>query len=233
MRTHFSRSAFLEGARDILPAVIGIIPFGIVCGVGAISAGASPFAALAMSAIIFSGAAQIIAAQLLAAGAPVAVIILSCFVLGLRFLMYSAAMAPYLKPARQPLAQLDRVSADRPGVRCRRSDASANRRICARMPRTSWAAASRCGSRGSSTTMIGILAGNVIPPSWRSSSRCRSASSRLLAPLLRDRSTVVVVVTAGVAAVVARPDADAPVDDLRRRHRHRAPASLADRVFAR
>src|SRR6476469_8384533 len=94
MRTHFSRSAFIEGVRDMLPMTVGLIPFGIVCGVGAISAGASPVAALAMSMIVFSGAAQIIAAQLLAAGAPLAVIVLSCFVVGLRFLMYSAAMAP-------------------------------------------------------------------------------------------------------------------------------------------
>ena len=51
-----------------------------------------------MSAIIFSGAAQMLAIQLLAAGAPLAVIVLTCFVAGLRFLMYSAAMAPYLRP---------------------------------------------------------------------------------------------------------------------------------------
>jgi cation diffusion facilitator family transporter len=67
----------VEGARDMLPMTVGLIPFGIVCGVGAISAGASPVAALAMSMIVFSGAAQIIAAQLLAAGAPLAVIVLS------------------------------------------------------------------------------------------------------------------------------------------------------------
>src|SRR5437660_12677374 len=98
MRTHFSPPAFFEGARDIAPILIGIVPFGIVCGIGAISAGASPLAALAMSLIMFSGAAQIIAAQLLAAGAPFAVIALSCFVVSLRFLMYSAALAPYLRP---------------------------------------------------------------------------------------------------------------------------------------
>ena len=61
MRQHFSRPAFLEGLRDMLPAVVGMFPFGIVCGVAAISAGASPLAALAMSLIMFSGAAQIIA----------------------------------------------------------------------------------------------------------------------------------------------------------------------------
>src|SRR5205814_7972674 len=98
MRTYFSRAAFLEGARDSVPMLIGIVPFGIVCGIGAIAAGASAVAALAMSMIMFSGAAQIIATQLLVAGAPFAVILLSCLVVSLRLLMYSATMAPYLRP---------------------------------------------------------------------------------------------------------------------------------------
>ena len=59
------------------PMMLGVIPFGMVCGVGAIAAGASPIAALAMSMIMFSGAAQIVATQLLVAGAPFAVILLS------------------------------------------------------------------------------------------------------------------------------------------------------------
>src|SRR5246500_3826766 len=97
MRAHFSRSAFFEGVRDMSPMLLGIVPFGIVCGVGAIAAGASPIAALAMSMIMFSGAAQIVATQLLIANAPFLVIVLSCLVVSLRLLMYSAAMAPYLR----------------------------------------------------------------------------------------------------------------------------------------
>src|SRR5215475_3676494 len=101
MRAHFSRPAFFEGVRDMAPMLVGIIPFGMVCGVGAISAGASPIAALAMSMIMFSGAAQIVAVQLLAADAPFAVIVLSCLVVSLRLLMYSAAMAPHLRQLDQ------------------------------------------------------------------------------------------------------------------------------------
>ena len=44
------------------PSLIGLLPFGLVCGVGAQAAGASPLEALGMSALIFSGAAQILAA---------------------------------------------------------------------------------------------------------------------------------------------------------------------------
>ena len=96
MRRLLASPDFRAGFVEMLPACIGLIPFGLVCGVGASAAGASWLAALGMSAVIFSGAAQILAGQMLAGGAPLAIIVLTCFVLGLRFLMYSAAMAPNL-----------------------------------------------------------------------------------------------------------------------------------------
>jgi len=80
------------------PPLIGLLPFGLVCGVAAQALGASVWGALGMSAIIFSGAAQIVAAQLITEEAPIAVIVLTCFVVGMRLMMYSAAMAPHLKP---------------------------------------------------------------------------------------------------------------------------------------
>src|SRR5512135_1155124 len=89
---------FRAGFVEMLPVCIGIIPFGLVCGVGAAAAGANFAGAMGLATIIFSGAAQILACQMLADGAPVAVVILTCAVLGLRFLMYSAAMAPILSP---------------------------------------------------------------------------------------------------------------------------------------
>ena len=102
MRRVLNTPDFRAGFVEMLPACLGLIPFGLVCGVGAAAAGADVLEALGMSAIIFSGAAQILASQLLAAGAPVAVVILTCAVLGLRFLMYSAAMAPVLRTLSAP-----------------------------------------------------------------------------------------------------------------------------------
>jgi predicted branched-subunit amino acid permease len=98
MRRFASDRDFRAGFAAMLPACVGLAPFGLVCGVGAAAAGASALGALGLSAIVFSGAAQILAVQLLADGAPLAVIALTCFVAGLRFVIYSAAMAPYLRP---------------------------------------------------------------------------------------------------------------------------------------
>ena len=206
MRQHFSRPAFLEGLRDMLPAVVGMFPFGIVCGVAAISAGASPLAALAMSLIMFSGAAQIIAAQLLAAGAPFAVIALSCFVVSLRFLMYSAALAPYLRPLdhrwRNLLAFLLTDQAFAASIH--RFRASGDLR----------ASASYFLGGGAVlwimwqlATLAGILLGSVIPPAWQLEFVVPLCFLSLLAPLLRDQPTLIVMIAAavGVVALDAMP----------------------------
>jgi len=200
MRTHFSRPAFIEGARDMLPMTVGLIPFGVVCGVGALSAGASPLTALAMSMIIFSGAAQIIAAQLLAAGAPFAVVVLSCFVVSLRFLMYSAALAPYLKPVdhrwRNLVAFLLTDQAFASSIRRFREspDLRANVSYFVGGGLVLWLA-------WQLATIAGMLAGAVIPASWQLEFVVPLCFLALLAPLLHERVALIVFATAAVAAI--------------------------------
>lgn len=182
------------------PITIGMIPFGMICGVGAISAGASPVAALAMSMIMFSGAAQIIAAQLLAAGAPFAVIVLSCFVVSLRFLMYSAALAPYLKPLdhrwRELMAFLLTDQAFASTIRRFResSDLRANVSYFIGGGAVLWLA-------WQLATVAGILAGTVIPASWQLEFVVPLCFLALLAPLLHERVALIVFATAAVAAI--------------------------------
>ena len=182
------------------PVLIGIVPFGMVCGIGAISAGASPFAALAMSAIMFSGAAQIVASQLLAAGAPLLVIILSCSVVGLRFLVYSAAMAPYLRPLDHRWRNLlSFVLTDQAFAgtiqRFRDSDdLRANASYFLGGGLFLWAA-------WQVATLAGILVGQVIPASWQLEFVVPLTFIAVLAPLLRDRIAILVAVVAGIAAI--------------------------------
>lgn len=88
---------FLAGVRAELPIVAGVIPFGMIFGVLALAAGLPPLLALATSSIIFAGSAQFIAVQLIASGAPAAVLLLTTFIVNLRHLLYSASVAPYLR----------------------------------------------------------------------------------------------------------------------------------------
>jgi predicted branched-subunit amino acid permease len=77
-----SRSFFLAGIRAELPIVLGVLPFGLIYGVLAVSAGMSPALSVASSVIVF-------------AGAPALVIWATTFIVNLRHLLYSAALAPY------------------------------------------------------------------------------------------------------------------------------------------
>ncbi len=91
------RSEFWAGVRATFPLVVGAIPFGILFGAVAVTSGLSGAAAAAMSALVFAGSAQFIAAGLVASGAGLAVIVLTTFVVNLRHALYSASLAPYLK----------------------------------------------------------------------------------------------------------------------------------------
>lgn len=201
MRTHFSRPAFFEGVRDIAPMMLGVIPFGIVFGVAAIAAGVSTLAALAMSMIMFSGAAQIIAVQLLAAGAPFAVILLSCLVVSLRLVMYSAAMAPYLRPLdHRWRALLSFLLTDQAFAatlqRFRESgDVRANASYFLGSGALLWVV-------WQFATLAGILAGQVIPASWQLEFVVPLCFLAVLTPLLRDRVSLLVFAVAAIAVIV-------------------------------
>lgn len=93
-----SRRQFLAGLRAELPILAGVIPFGMIYGLLALAAGLTPVQAQAMSAIVFAGSSQFITVQLVAAGAPALVIVLTGGVVNLRHALYSASVAPYLKP---------------------------------------------------------------------------------------------------------------------------------------
>lgn len=200
MPTYFSRAAFFEGARDIAPMLVGIVPFGIVVGIGAIAAGASPVAALAMSMIMFSGAAQIIAVQLLAAGAPFAVILLSCLVVSLRLVMYSAAMAPYLRPLdhrwRNLLSFLltDQAFAGTLQRFRDSDDVRANASYFLGSGAVLW-------MTWQIATLAGIVAGQVIPASWQLEFVVPLCFLAVLVPLLRDRVSILVFAVATVAVI--------------------------------
>lgn len=92
-----ARAAFWRGVLDEAPLLIGVAPFGLVYGVLALASGLSLWQAFALSFILFGGASQIVFAQLWAALAPVFVLAGSVFVLNLRHVLYSAAMAPYFR----------------------------------------------------------------------------------------------------------------------------------------
>lgn len=91
------RSEFLTGVKHVSPLLLGIIPFGLISGVTAVSVGLSALEAMGMSVIVLAGASQMAALELMQQGTFWLVILLTTFVLNLRHAMYSASLAPYFK----------------------------------------------------------------------------------------------------------------------------------------
>lgn len=201
MRKYLHSKDFRAGFVEMLPACVGLAPFGLVCGVGAAAAGANILAALGLSAFVFSGAAQILAVQLYAAGAPLAIIVLTCLVLGLRFLMYSAAMAPYLRPLppgwRRAIAFLltDQIFA----ATVRRFDQSEDKRAAAMH---FFGSGFALWLNWQVTCTVGYFAGALIPATWSLDFAVPLCFIALVAPLLRQVPAIVAALVAGVAVIL-------------------------------
>jgi 4-azaleucine resistance transporter AzlC len=91
------RRAFLLGARDTLPMVLGAIPFAILFGALGISAGLSPMAVIGLSIFVFAGSSQFIGANLVGQGVAIPFIWVTTFVVNLRHALYAASLGPYMK----------------------------------------------------------------------------------------------------------------------------------------
>jgi 4-azaleucine resistance transporter AzlC len=90
------RQELIAGSREVAPSLVGTIPFGLVVGVASVAAGLTPFEGMALSVLAFSGIAQLVAIQLMAAQSPLAITVTAALIVSLRLLMYSAALAPHL-----------------------------------------------------------------------------------------------------------------------------------------
>lgn len=84
------------GVLDILPMLVGVVPFGLVAGAAPAAAGFGLAGALGFSTIVFAGASQLAATGVLADGGTAVVAVLAACTINLRMVLYSASLAPYL-----------------------------------------------------------------------------------------------------------------------------------------
>lgn len=193
------RQTLLEGARVIAPILPGVVPFGVTAGIAAVDAGLTPLAAVGSSVIIFAGASQLAAMQLIASHAVPWVIVLTAWVINLRFAMYSASLAPHFArlPARWtwPLSylmtdQIYAVSTIRFGAHPDRGQEHWFYLGGAVPMWAVWVA----------STTAGVVLGAQVPPSWELGFAVPLIFMALLVPAVQDRPTLLAaLVGAGVA----------------------------------
>lgn len=96
MSHSISRAAeFQAGARDMLPVLAAMAPFGLLLGALGVQKGLSGLEVLAMGALVFAGSAQFLAIEL---WSPDAIALLAgmTFLVNLRHILMGAALAPVL-----------------------------------------------------------------------------------------------------------------------------------------
>ena len=86
----------LEGVKDLLPMIPGVLPFGLITGANSASLGLSPEMTIGATLLFFAGSAQLAAYQLIQENALPVVILVTTLMINIRFVIYSAAFAPLL-----------------------------------------------------------------------------------------------------------------------------------------
>jgi predicted branched-subunit amino acid permease len=81
---------------DMVSVAPGLAAWGMMTGVAMVKSGMSVFESLAMTLLVYAGSSQLAAIPLIAAGAPVVVIMAAAFCVNLRFVVFSAHLRPYL-----------------------------------------------------------------------------------------------------------------------------------------
>ena len=201
MRLH--PPSVLLGLRDVLPMLLGAAPFGLITGASAVAAGMAAVDVTLMSAAVFAGAAQIAAIALMSSGAAVWVVLLTTFMVNLRHLMYSAALAPALRgeslPARAAMGAVlvDHVYA-LASLRFGQGHPSLVRRdyvLAMGVPMwLTWTAA----------TAVGAALGAQVPRSWQLDFAVPLMFLALLIPSIHNRPGLVAALTGGGLALALR-----------------------------
>ncbi len=202
MATPTPREEFLAGSREVMPVLLGTVPFGFVAGVATIAAGMTAAQGIALSVLSFSGIAQLIAAQLVAAGSPVVVTVAAAFVVSLRFLMYSAALAPHVAHLSLRWRLLvSYVMTDQSfATAVRHYETPGDKRHrhwhflgSAVTLYASWQAA----------VVAGVVAGGQVPASWSLDFAVVLSFIALLVPAVRTRPDLGAAIVAGAVALLA------------------------------
>ncbi|MDP9072000.1 MAG: AzlC family ABC transporter permease, partial [Actinomycetota bacterium] len=190
------------GAVAVAPMLIGVVPFGLVAGAAPVSAGLGGWTAVGLSTIVFAGASQLAAADVLAHGGSAVVAVLAAWTINLRMVLYSASLAPYLshEPTRRRLAAAYLLTDQAYALAVSRWAGGGDPE--ARLPYY-LGAASLLWAAWQAATVVGVLIGAAVPDEVPLDFAVPLVFLVLLVPLLATRPAVAAAVAAGVAAVAA------------------------------
>jgi predicted branched-subunit amino acid permease len=198
----FSRAAMLAGARAMAPLSVPALPFGLVFGLAVTEAGnVDNLAGFFSSILITAGASQLASVELLDEGAALATVVLTVAVINARHLMYSARLSsrfrglPLWFRIVAPYALMDQVFAVADMLDADVDDQyRLSHYVGSALPLMAfwWAA-----------TGLGVLVGNLIPPSWQLDFSIPLLFGGLMILGLSSSPGVLAAVVGGTVAVLA------------------------------
>ncbi len=191
-----------EGIRVGTPTLFGIGAWGLVVGIAMVKSGLTVAQALGMTLLVFAGSAQLAALPLMAASAPIWVVFATALVVNLRFVIFSALLAPHFAhlswPKRLALGYtagdmtvalfMQRFPSEEPAL----GKLSYLKGLL--IPNwTAW----QVGS------IAGIFLGTAVPEQWQLGFAGTLAIICILVPLTVNRAALCGVLVAGAVAVLA------------------------------
>lgn len=201
--TAAERRAAIDGARSASALLVGMVPWGMVTGLAMITAGLTPVQALAMSLLVYAGSAQLAILPLFVAGAPLWVMLVTALMINLRYVIYSAVLAPYFGH----LSRVWRATLSYLVIDGLFAAFVARHRGRSGGPERHWhflGGSLFMWTAWQTATAIGIFASASIPRSWSLEFASTLAVIALVIPLLYDRAVVCGALASGVVAVWAR-----------------------------
>jgi predicted branched-subunit amino acid permease len=191
-----------EGLRTGLPTLFGIAAWGLVVGVAMVKTGLTTLQACGMTLLVFAGSAQLASLPLILAHAPVWVIFATGLVVNLRFVIFSALLAPHFShlPWRQRLLY-GYISGDMTvAIFLQRFPTAApvpgKLSYLRGLVLPNWVA-----WQGGS--LIGIFLGSAVPTEWGLGFAGTLAILCIMVPLIANSAALCGVLVAGAVAVLA------------------------------
>ncbi len=206
---YVSHPNYRAGVRELASVATGIAAWGLMTGVAMVKSGMSPLEAVAMTLCVFAGSAQLAAIPLIAAGAPLWVILATAFCVNLRFVVFSAHLRPYVMhlPLRERLvtgyltADLSYVFFAKrfphaPNSETPPAELLAQQAYLAGNTGTNWMS-------WMVASMVGIALANAIPTEWGLGFAGILALLGVMLSLASSPLRIVAMAVSGAAAVMA------------------------------
>jgi len=194
--------AWREGFQVGLPTLFGLGAWGMVVGVAMVKSGLTVLQASVMTLVVFSGSAQLASLPLIAAGAPIWVIFATALVVNLRFVIFSALLAPHF--LNLPLFQrfyLGYISGDLSiALFLQRYPSAAPERgklsFLKGLLYPNWVA-------WQVGTLTGVFLGSAVPTQWQLGFAGTLAILCILVPLVVNSAALCGVLVASIVSVLA------------------------------